>query len=148
MGVEEKGDCIFCYIIAGKAEAYRIYEDDKTLCILDIHPYTRGHSLVIPKRHVKWWHELTDEETESLFKAAKVCANKMMKALSPDFVFMYARGRRIPHTHIFLIPTFKDDVLDRFFHALEKFQESPQDLARLKEKEQLAAALDLLQDVD
>ena len=38
---------------------------------------------------------------------------------------MYARGRRIPHTHIFLIPTAKDDVLDRFFNALEKFQESP-----------------------
>lgn len=44
---------------------------------------------------------------------------------------MYARGRRIPHTHIFLVPTYKWDVLDRFFNPLELFQESPQDLAAL-----------------
>jgi histidine triad (HIT) family protein len=148
MGAEKKTKCIFCDIIEGKAEAYKIFEDETSLCILDIHPYTKGHCLVIPKRHVTWWHELTIDETESLFRVARTCANKMMKAFSPDFIFMYARGRRIPHTHIFLIPTFKDDVLDRFFHALEKFQESPQDLALIKEKEQLAAALELLQDVD
>ncbi|HQG32689.1 MAG TPA: hypothetical protein PLA83_12235, partial [Deltaproteobacteria bacterium] len=59
-------------------------------------------------------------------------------------VFMYARGRRIPHTHIFLIPTYKDDVLDRFFHALEKFQESPQEMALLKGKDQMLDAMKLL----
>jgi histidine triad (HIT) family protein len=46
---------------------------------------------------------------------------------------MYARGRRIPHTHIFLVPTFKGDVLDRFFNALELFQESPPALTALRE---------------
>jgi len=69
-----------------------------------------------------------------------------MKALSPDFVFMYARGRRIALTHIFLIPTFKDDVLDRFFHALEKVQESPQDLALLKDREKMIEAMELLKE--
>jgi histidine triad (HIT) family protein len=146
MSDEHKGQCIFCNIITGKAEAYKVYEDDLSLCILDIHPYTKGHCLVIPKRHVTWWHELTDKETESLFRLARVCANKMMKALSPDFVFMYARGRRIAHTHIFLIPTFKDDVLDRFFHALEKVQESPQDLALLKDREKMIEAMELLKE--
>lgn len=38
----------------------------------------------------------------------------------------YVRGRRIPHTHLFLIPTYSGDVLDRFFNALEHFQESPE----------------------
>jgi histidine triad (HIT) family protein len=144
MSDEHKGQCIFCDIIAGKAEAYKVYEDDLSMCILDIHPYTNGHCLVLPKRHVTWWHELTEKETESLFRVARVCANKMMKALSPDFVFMYARGRRIAHTHIFLIPTFKDDILDRFFHALEKFQESPQDLAGLKDRQKMIEAMELL----
>jgi histidine triad (HIT) family protein len=58
----------------------------------------------------------------------------MMKTLKPDFVCMYARGRRIPHTHIFLVPTYRGDVLDRFFNALELFQESPEELAALREK--------------
>lgn len=137
-------NCIFCDIIAGRAEAYRVYEDDSTLCILDIHPYAKGHCLVIPKRHVPWWHDLTEEESVALFRTARICANRMMKALKPDFVFMYARGRRIPHTHVFLIPTFGDDVLDRFFKAMEKFQESPADLARLKDGISMTEAMELL----
>lgn len=146
--MEKNKTCAFCDIVAGRAEAYKIFEDDKSLCILDINPYTKGHSLVISKRHVPWWHDLEEDETQSLFRVARICANKMMKALSPDFVFMYARGRRIPHTHIFLIPAFKDDVLDRFFHALEKFQESPKDMARLKEAEKMIEAMELLRNTE
>ena len=64
----------------------------------------------------------------------------MMKTYNPDFVFIYARGRRIPHTHLFLIPTYSGDVLDRFFNALENFQESPSQLAALKDPELMAQA--------
>jgi histidine triad (HIT) family protein len=134
-------NCIFCDIVKGQAEAYRIYEDELSLCILDIHPYTEGHCLVLSKRHVPWWHELTDEENASLFKVAKIAAERMMKKFNPDFVFLYARGRRIPHTHLFLIPTYSGDVLDKFFNALENFQESPRKLARLSEKTSLEEAV-------
>ena len=99
---------------------------------------------MISKRHVQWWHELSDEENASLFKVAKVVANRMMDKFEPDFIFLYARGRRIPHTHLLLIPTHSGDVLDRFFNALENFQESPQELARLKEPQAMAEAAKLL----
>ena len=140
-------DCVFCDIIEGKGHAYRIYEDDFSLGILDINPFTQGHCLVISKRHVPWWHDLTEEETESLFAVARVIAQKIMKAFHPDFVCMYARGRRIPHTHIFLVPTFGGDLLDRFFNALERFQESPADLARLKERPSMEEAANRLKAV-
>jgi histidine triad (HIT) family protein len=104
------------------------------MAILDINPFSRGHCLVIPRRHVPWWHDLTLEEVESLFRVARIVADKIMKAYSPDFVAMYARGRRIPHTHIFLVPTYKGDPLDRFFNALEGFQEAPLALMMLREK--------------
>jgi len=148
MDNEDRVPCVFCDIIAGKSQAYTVYEDETTICILDIHPYTKGHCLVIPKRHVTWWHELTSEETEHVFSVARTVANRIMKAYSPDFVFLYARGRRIPHTHIFLIPTHKDDVLDRFFHALEKFQESPQEIAQLKDRDQMLETMRLLLKTD
>ena len=144
---KEKG-CVFCDIAAGRAEAYKIYEDEHSICILDIHPYTKGHCLVVSKRHVQWWHELTDEENASLFKVAKIVANRMMDKFRPDFIFLYARGRRIPHTHAFLIPTYSGDVLDRFFNALENFQESPQMLAKLKEPAAMAEALQILRKTD
>ena len=123
--------CVFCDIVAGRRAAHRIWEDDLTLCILDINPLSKGHSLVIPKRHVPWWHELSDEENASLFKGAGIVARKMMASLSPDFIGMYARGKRIPHTHIFLVPTVGGDILDRFFNTLELFQESPSDFPGL-----------------
>jgi diadenosine tetraphosphate (Ap4A) HIT family hydrolase len=43
--------CVFCEIAAGNAPAVRVYEDDDYLGFLDIRPFTRGHTLVIPKRH-------------------------------------------------------------------------------------------------
>jgi len=142
--MKERIGCVFCDITAGKAEAHRIYEDVLSMCILDINPYTKGHCLVIPKRHVTWWHELTDEENASLFRVARVVANRMMDKLNPDFIFLWARGTRIPHTHLFVVPAYNGDVLDQFFNALENFQESPQKLAKLKEPEAMEEAARLL----
>jgi len=133
VGGNEKS-CIFCDIAGGKTPCYKICEDDLSLAILDINPFSKGHCLVLPKRHVPWWHELTEAENTSLFRMAKKVTEKMMKALNPDFVCMYVRGRRIPHTHVFLVPTYSGDVLDKFFNSLELFQESPPKLAALRER--------------
>jgi histidine triad (HIT) family protein len=138
--------CVFCDIISGKAPVYKVMEDDLSMVILDINPYSKGHCLVIPKRHVPWWHEMTEDETVSLFKLAHRAANKIMKTIEPDFVCLYARGKRIPHTHIFLIPTVDGDVLDRFYSAMEKFQESPQELVKIKESEVMKKTAELLID--
>jgi histidine triad (HIT) family protein len=55
--------CVFCAIVAGEAPATRIYEDDGYLAILDIRPFTRGHTLVLPKQHTV---DLTDTPPETL----------------------------------------------------------------------------------
>ncbi len=74
-------------------------------------------------------------------------AAKIKKAFHPDFVCMYARGRRVPHTHIFLVPTFAGDMLDGFFNGLERAQESSEDLAELRQKPSLQDAADRLKAV-
>ena len=140
--LEEK--CIFCDIVAGQAPAHIIFEDEMSLSLLDINPLAEGHCLIIPKRHVPWWHDLTVEETESLFRMAKMVAEKIMKTFRPDFVCMYARGRRIPHTHIFLVPTYSGDPLDRFFNALEGFQEAPVRMTGLREADKMRATAERL----
>jgi histidine triad (HIT) family protein len=55
--------CVFCAIVAGEAPAIRIYEDDSYLAILDIRPFTRGHTLVLPKQHTI---DITDTPPETL----------------------------------------------------------------------------------
>lgn len=55
--------CIFCQIVDGAAPAIRIHEDDDYLAILDIRPFTRGHTLIIPKRHTV---DITDTPAPTL----------------------------------------------------------------------------------
>ena len=132
--------CVFCEIVAGRAPAHIIEQDDLALCILDINPFAEGHCLILSKRHVPWWHDLTDDEIGNVFRMAKRVANRLRDVYSSEFVCMYARGRRIPHTHVFLVPTTKGDALDGFFNELEKFQETSDNLAALKTSASLAAA--------
>lgn len=125
-----------------------VYENELSIVILDINPWSKGHCLAIPKRHVPWWHDMTAEETESLFSAARIVSQKIMSAFNPDFICMYARGRRIPHTHIFLVPTYKGDPLDRFFNALEGFQEAPPDLMGLRSSASMEETAEMLRRSD
>jgi histidine triad (HIT) family protein len=143
---EAEGNCIFCEIVAGRAHAWRVYENEHALVILDIQPFTAGHCLVLSKRHVQFWHDLTGAESASVFEAAHRVAGRLQRALEPDFVCMYARGRRIPHTHVFLVPSFSGDVLDRFFNALEGFQESPDHLVEIKQAEVMERTARLLRE--
>ncbi|NBP86393.1 MAG: HIT family protein [Mycobacteriaceae bacterium] len=55
--------CVFCDIVAGVAPAVRVFEDAEFLAILDIRPFTRGHTLVIPKRHTV---DLNDTPAQTL----------------------------------------------------------------------------------
>jgi hypothetical protein len=78
-------------------------------------------------------------------KLALTVADKIIQAFKPDFVCMYARGRRIPHTHIFLVPSYSGDTLDRFFTALEGFQECSSALHAVKQRDRMQRAEEMLQ---
>jgi histidine triad (HIT) family protein len=132
--------CVFCEIAAGRGPAHRIAENGKALAILDIHPYSPGHTLVISRRHVPFWHDLTRAEAADLFALAHRVARRLKSAFDPEFVCLMARGRRIPHTHLFLVPTHPGDVLDRYFNGLEGIQEGSQELAPLREHSSREAA--------
>jgi len=141
---KREGDCVFCRILAGQAPGHRVGENERAVAILDIQPYARGHCLVIPRRHVPWWHDLDGPETADLFALARETAQRIMRVFQPEFVSMYARGRRIPHTHLFLVPTRQGEPFDRHFNALEGFQEAARELASLQGPEALAEAARLL----
>jgi len=61
--------CVFCAVVAGDAPAIQIFEDDNHIAILDIRPFTRGHTLVIPKPHTV---DLTDTPPETLARMATI----------------------------------------------------------------------------
>jgi histidine triad (HIT) family protein len=129
-------ECIFCKIIEGEGNARKLYEDETTLCILDIAQvvsdtgnFIPGRSLVIPKKHVAWFYDLEDEEAGQLFIAAKIIARKLKKAFNPDFVTVIIRGQRIPHAHIILQPSGEGDPMDNWLTTMRStFKLAPEEL--------------------
>ena len=57
---------IFSRIVAGEIPSYKVAENDKFYAFLDINPLAKGHTLVIPKREVDYFFDLTDEEIGEL----------------------------------------------------------------------------------
>lgn len=93
---------IFSKIIAGEIPCYKIYEDDKTLAFLDIHPETLGHTLVVPKVEVDKLYELQMEDYLAVMKTVKILASRMEKILGKR-TLMKVIGTDVPHAHVHLV---------------------------------------------
>jgi histidine triad (HIT) family protein len=101
--------CVFCEIVAGRAPAHKIYEDERTLAFLDLFPISRGHTLVIPKNHVDRLTDLKEEEYSDLFRTlATVC--RRTERLSQDYNVAVNQGRLagqiVFHLHFHIIPRY------------------------------------------
>ena len=93
---------IFSKIIAGEIPCYKIYEDEKTLAFLDIHPETPGHTLVVPKVEVDKLYELQMEDYLAVMKTVKMLASRMERVLGRR-TLMKVIGTDVPHAHVHLV---------------------------------------------
>ncbi len=103
------GSCIFCSIVRGGAPAFKVYEDSKTIAFLDLFPITRGHVLVVPKRHVDRITDLPESEYADLVRGlAHVC--RQVERLSQDYNVAVNQGRLagqiVFHLHFHVIPRY------------------------------------------
>ncbi|MEA2479817.1 MAG: histidine triad family protein [Thermoleophilaceae bacterium] len=109
-------DCIFCAIVAGDAPATKVDEDEHTIAFMDIHPWTRGHALVIPKRHAANIWEISDDDLHHVMAAAKRLALRMRETIQPDGINILnstnkAAWQTVFHFHVHVIPRYEDDPL-------------------------------------
>jgi histidine triad (HIT) family protein len=108
--------CVFCAIVAGEAPALKICEDDDYLAILDIRPFTRGHTLVIPKRHTV---DLTDTPPQTLADmvtigqrvAQAARATELADATNIAINDGRAAFQTVPHIHLHVLPRRNGDKL-------------------------------------
>ena len=108
--------CIFCDIVAGKAPCVRVYEDEHTLAFMDINPATRGHVLVIPKRHAQDLLDVSPEDLQHVMRTVQRLAPAMDQALRPDGINLIQANRRaafqsVFHFHIHIVPRWWNDGL-------------------------------------
>jgi histidine triad (HIT) family protein len=109
-------DCIFCRIIAGQLPSKRVDEDEHTVAFMDINPWVRGHTLVVPRNHSKDLWEIDEEDLGHAAAAAKRMALTMRDRLGCDGVNLLnacgpAAWQTVFHFHIHVIPRFEGDPL-------------------------------------
>lgn len=97
-------DCIFCKIASGEIPAHKVYEDEKYLAFLDIHPKAKGHTVLIPKAHYQWFQDLPDDVYGALFAVAKKLATTLKEEQKADYIHLSIVGKDVPHVHVHLIP--------------------------------------------
>lgn len=97
-------DSIFTKIINGEIPCHKIYEDERTLAFLDIHPIRPGHVLVVPKVQVDHLWDLSDADYLSVMNTAKLVSNRIRSVLKPTRVGVHVIGLDVPHAHVHLFP--------------------------------------------
>src|SRR3954453_17321770 len=114
-------DCLFCKIAAGDIPATRVYEDERTIAFMDINPATRGHLLVIPRRHAADLLEIGPEDLAACAAAAKALAGLVTERLDADGVNLInscgrAAWQTVFHFHVHVVPRYENDPLRLPWH--------------------------------
>src|ERR1700712_4429720 len=109
-------DCIFCSIIKGDIPSTRVDEDDHTIAFMDIHPWTPGHALVIPKKHTPNLYEIEPDELAAVAHAAKRLALRMRDSLDCGGINLMNATNAVAwqtvfHFHMHVIPRYEGDPL-------------------------------------
>ena len=102
-------ETIFDKILAGQIPCHRVYEDERVLAFLDIHPISDGHTLVIPKERAAFLHQLSDEASAAIGRVLPRIARAAMKASGAEqYNVLQNNGREahqaVFHVHFHVIP--------------------------------------------
>ncbi|KKR34502.1 MAG: Histidine triad protein [Candidatus Magasanikbacteria bacterium GW2011_GWA2_40_10] len=107
-------DCLFCKIIAKEIPNYTVYEDENVLAFLDIHPCSKGHTVVVPKKHFADLAEMSVEDWQNMNGGLFRAFSKVQSVLNPDGINLginngKAAGQAVGHVHWHLIPRWHGD---------------------------------------
>ena len=129
-----KNDCVFCGIAEGEVPSFKVYEDEQVLAFLDINPFAKGHTLVIPKEHYQGLLDTDDKVLADLItKVKKVAAHVALSLGCDGFNILQnngaAAGQTVRHVHFHIIPRWNGNPL-----TFENKKGDMDELAALAEK--------------
>ncbi len=105
--------CPFCTASADQV----LVAEERAFAFRDGYPVSLGHTLIVPRRHVGSWFELTDDERAAMLRLLAVTRELLIAAHHPDgFNFGIndgvAAGQTVPHVHLHVIPRYHGDLPD------------------------------------
>ncbi len=106
--------CAFCGLEKAIDKSRIIYQDSVWMAILDGYPVTKGHTLLIPKRHCETYFDLNSEELERLRTLIKMIKAHLDEEFKPNGYNIgvncgIAAGQTVMHCHIHIIPRYEGD---------------------------------------
>lgn len=107
-------NCIFCKIINGEIPCYKVYEDEIVLAFLDISQASKGHTLVVPKKHYANMLECDEEVLAHLYKVANRLGNLITNRLGALGMNILTNvnevaGQTVKHFHVHLLPRYNEE---------------------------------------
>ena len=124
-------ETIFTKIIKGEIPCYKIAEDDQFFAFLDINPLTKGHTLVVPKKHTSYIFDMGDKELGEMMVFAKKVAEAIQKNTDCLRIGVAVIGLEVPHTHIHLVPMKEENDLN---FRKERPKVSPEEMQNIAAK--------------
>jgi histidine triad (HIT) family protein len=116
--------CLFCAIAAGEEQAAIVWSDDTFVAFLDARPVFKGHTLLVPRRHVVTLPDLPAELRDGFLAAAQRLATAMVEGLGAQGSFVATNNtvsQSVPHLHLHVVPRTKGDGLRGFFWPRTKY---------------------------
>lgn len=121
--MDQQGRCVFCEILAGRAEASFVYRDDVVAAFMDIRPAAPGHVLVVPNQHAASLEAVDPEICGHMLVVARRVASAIRRSgLRCEGVSFYladgpAAGQTIFHSHLHVIPRYPGDGCGLRLHS-------------------------------
>lgn len=104
---------IFTQIINGDIPSHKVYEDDRTLAFMDIHPVTEGHVLVVPKTEVEFIWDLSADDYAALMATVQKVGRRLREVIGKPYVGTVVVGTDVPHAHVHVVPFTETHELKR-----------------------------------
>jgi histidine triad (HIT) family protein len=118
--------CLFCEIVAGRAPAHLVLDDEAAVGFLDIRPLFPGHVLVVPPDHVDVLADLPADQVGAYFAQVQRVARAMEDVLGAAGSFVAVNNRvsqSQPHLHTHVVPRNRKDGLRGFFWPRTRYAE-------------------------
>ena len=118
--------CIFCMIANHEINSSIIYEDDKVVAFLDLSQVTKGHTLVVPKKHYANVIECDSEDLAHVIKVTQMLSKRIMERCGATGVNILnncneVAGQTVMHVHFHIIPRYSEnDAIEIKFNESEK----------------------------
>lgn len=96
--------CIFCEIVAGRAPASFVHEDELVVAFMTLQPTAPGECLVIPRAHVDHFTDVPDVTAQHIMGVAQRIGRRVREIFRPERVGFLVHGYGVAHAHLIIVP--------------------------------------------